>query len=331
MKIAVLSKYDFAGSGSRLCEALNQFGYSCISARYARTSGNDRFQYDYDLSDSELSRKTTENGLVEVTYQFFIEMQEFLNSADVVIFKGDNPPVNNWFGYQIPEKVVVIFLAGGSSFRRSDCKFVSFPRFKLSKYESADIRTSLTPEMCYPELDMSWFPAAYDVPERNPYILKPEGKTLIIGHSPSNREKKGTAKFLEATDRLIKERYNIKVKIIEKLSYEDCIKAKLECDIFYDQDLAGWVGNSGVESLANGIPTIAYLDPVGVQNCDDICPILNCHYDSAKGIYRAIYRLLDRKYRGLISNLSHIYALRTHSNLAVAGRFAELLIRSELT
>ena len=59
---------------------------------------------------------------------------------------------------------------------------------------------------------------------------------VIIGHSPSKRSRKGTKDFLKVMSRFVanKRRYpNVITKVIEKISYDDCLNKFLSEDFKY--------------------------------------------------------------------------------------------------
>jgi glycosyltransferase involved in cell wall biosynthesis len=120
-------------------------------------------------------------------------------------------------------------------------------------------------------------------------------ETPIIAHSPSTKDKKGTDKFIRAMNLLKANGYNVKSDIIHDVSYDECLRRKSEATIFFDQSEVGWYGNSAVEAMAFGIPTLAYISPeayTGSQGKLDMMPPINCG-NTVESIYTALKEILD--------------------------------------
>ena len=78
-------------------------------------------------------------------------------------------------------------------------------------------------------------------------------------HAPSHQGVKGTRFFLEAVERLRRERVPFDLELIENLPNAEALRRYREADLVVDQLLAGWYGGFAVEAMALGKPVIAYL------------------------------------------------------------------------
>lgn len=83
---------------------------------------------------------------------------------------------------------------------------------------------------------------------------------IIILHAPTNKKFKGTHIINEACNELIEEGCNIKLRIVDKVTHDELMKAYTECDVFIDQISIGWYGTAALEAMAIGRPTCAFID-----------------------------------------------------------------------
>ena len=146
------------------------------------------------------------------------------------------------------------------------------------------------------------------------------GKTLYVGHAPTDREIKDTDAFEDAFRRLAKH-HRVHKRMIERTDWQTCLRQKARCDIFYDQVQLGY-GMNAVEAWAMGIPVIAgatadeYTLPKMRETFGGSLPFVNA---SAETIYDALVRMMDERERQLatVAGLSHVR--KFHSYEAVAS------------
>ncbi len=94
-----------------------------------------------------------------------------------------------------------------------------------------------------------------------------ERSPLFIGHAPTNRRAKRSDIIISAVQSLSLD-FDVRLRLIENVSYREAIAQKRQCDIFIDQlgDLG--YGINSLESLAMGIPTCTCL----AEGFTDVCP-----------------------------------------------------------
>ncbi|WP_404405211.1 glycosyltransferase family 1 protein [Jeotgalibacillus malaysiensis] len=97
---------------------------------------------------------------------------------------------------------------------------------------------------------------------------------IIIVHAPSKRGKKGTEFLIEAIKNL-ENNYNIKLILIENVSYKEALKIYEKADIIVDQLLIGTYGMFSIEAMALGKPVITYLREDLVASFPNDLPIYN--------------------------------------------------------
>lgn len=111
---------------------------------------------------------------------------------------------------------------------------------------------------------------ALDDPKAVPYFAPPEGiaevtapigERVRIGHSPTNRDKKGTPAILEVLEDLSTGPVGhlVEVDVIEGVTYSEAVARRSRCHVFVDQlqPEVGGFGASSVEALAAGCAVLA--------------------------------------------------------------------------
>lgn len=113
--------------------------------------------------------------------------------------------------------------------------------------------------------DLRWLPAPFNLEELARYRLteRPTGP-IRIAHSPTNREVKSTARILAAIQSLAKSGYDITFDLIERQSWDECLRRKGLADIVIDQLELG-IGNSALEAFGMGIPVVAGVSSLAVH------------------------------------------------------------------
>lgn len=106
------------------------------------------------------------------------------------------------------------------------------------------------------DCDGTWLPIPHDLDAlRDKYRHPRNERTLVIGHAPTNRAKKGTDIVERVIGRLSAE-YDIRFDLVTGISWAACLSRKGQCDVFIDQLTLGY-GNSGIEAMAMGVPVIS--------------------------------------------------------------------------
>jgi glycosyltransferase involved in cell wall biosynthesis len=79
------------------------------------------------------------------------------------------------------------------------------------------------------------------------------GKKVIIGHSPTNRQAKGSRLIIDAIKKL-SQKHPVELLLIENVPYSKNLEMKAKCDIGVDQIGDLGYGISSLEWLATGVP-----------------------------------------------------------------------------
>ena len=282
-KILMLSKYDWAASGWRIAEAINLTTNNYVIYMVLNHIGYPKKAVRYPSI-----YKKKDNGSV-ILEQDIERVQSIVNDVDLIHFKGDEPPDRDFIeGVTIPEDKPIIVTVHGSGFRRGDNP-VAQPVAPFDRYDHATMRTVGDPTLNYEGFNARFTQIPYPTHEME-YNWKPR-KLPVISHSPSNRTKKGTKEFLEAIEMLRAKGVEVRVDIIENESYDECVKRKGASTLFFDQTLVGWYGNSAVEAMAQGVPTLCNISQEAHTGAEGAIPrefpVINTG-KTAKSIYKAL-------------------------------------------
>ena len=145
----------------------------------------------------------------------------------------------------------IVYTLCGSFFRRREGKYprvLAIAKYPLSAYKG-DLLTAFTPELLYlPKMVLTPFPWNVFT-----YRFK-KGSKFVITHIPSTPVKKGTDVIM-AGIKLLK-RSDVIIKHISNTSYKNSLEAKANSHIYIDQFMLPVYGNSAVEAMSYGIPTM---------------------------------------------------------------------------
>ncbi|MEB3286059.1 MAG: hypothetical protein VKJ04_01005 [Vampirovibrionales bacterium] len=184
-------------------------------------------------------------------------------------------------------------------------KFKNNPAY-IDFVQSFDARVAMTPDLNY-----EWF---------NGYFITHSINTLEyeyswqdnnrICHSPSTKSRKGTDQFLQAVSQLENfEHWNL--DLIQNVSHKECIVRKSQSSLFFDQagqeslkslgtdDVIGFYGNSALEAMVYGIPTIAHVSQQAIEGAERagkdwrLCPVINAPPMDAAGMQKSIQQFIN--------------------------------------
>lgn len=238
MKVTLLTKKDFASSGFEIVKALRMLGVD--AEIIALNKPNFRNDSSKELKPSQY--KAAEKRVRE---------------SDIIHWKGDDPPADNFFGkFKIPPKPTV-FLAGGSRFRRKG--FSGFAQYPLDRYRS-DFKGAVTPELCYE--DVVWCPHVWSDFQ---YKFKPSERFRIV-HVPSSKAVKGSEIIRDAINILRGIRDDFDYIETTGIPHSECMELKQSAHIYIDQVILPHYAMAGVEAMAYGIPLFAYATTTPVKN-----------------------------------------------------------------
>lgn len=178
------------------------------------------------------------------------EVEELFARADVIHHVARWQELDGW-----KDKGKVIH-HHGRAFRHSPEAWVAEAR-----RHGAQALGSTLDLVAFDPRGMIWLPNPYDLDMLGQYRSPHANQTLRIAHAPTIRSGKSTEAFLAATERLARE-VPIEVDVIERVSWEECLRRKARADIYYDQVFTAY-GNNAIEAWGLGLPVVAGVDPAG--------------------------------------------------------------------
>lgn len=280
IKVLFISHKDFAGSGVKLSQALNKHSNKYQSRFVAMKSAN----------------YGGENDIVTPNNK---KIQKLINLCDIIHLKGDNP-VSFYKRLDLTNKPI-FQTVGGSSFRKPNNpnypSEVCLNKYDIKEYDCVNL-SSITPE-----LTDVWIPHAIEVKDN---VWKKPNGVIRIGHSPSDRVKKGTDILLEA----LKEIEGIELVLMENMTNKEVIETKKSLHLFVDQLFIDAYGMSAVECLAMGIPVISSrMDLKG-------CPVYRIEQPTKEHVKEVVLKAISELSQKS-SDLAYKWAKEVHSFDAV--------------
>lgn len=161
--------------------------------------------------------------------------------------------------------------------------------------------------------------ASVDVERLTPVWPAADGPIRIL-HAPSDEGIKGSARIVEAVERLA-QRYPIEFTVVKGVPHERALELYRSADLIVDQVLAGWYGGFAVEVMAMGKPVAAYIRdedldvlPPGMRK---ELPVVRLHPDTLERDLEAA--VMQRSGWQDLGRRSREYVLRWHHPRKIAA------------
>ncbi|MFA5638684.1 MAG: hypothetical protein WC961_07390 [Anaerovoracaceae bacterium] len=298
MKITILSRVDYAGSGFKMYEALLQHtnhDVDCFTGK-----GPNRFDVERGKIIREENRKIA---------------QDRVDASDIIHLKGDWPHNGKYLGLTLPDKPIVITVSG-SLFRLS--KDGGRERYRFDQYANCTVKTAFSPDLCYPEFTDIWIPHPIQT-EDVPVTWRHREVPLFL-HTPTNRGLKNTA-FVKEVFRALRSMIPCETMILDNVSFKEVMDVKKRTTIFFDQFRQGLYANSAVEAMAYGVPVAAYLSDQAKEQVHDrlhSCPVISMPLDVGLWAKSIVDMVTDEGWMKILSMKSRMWAEKVHSYQAVA-------------
>lgn len=144
----------------------------------------------------------------------------------------------------------------------------------------------------------------------------------VVVHAPSSRERKGTARVIEACAGL-----DVDLQIVEGLHHAEAFERYRNADIIVDQLHAGWYGLFAIECMALGKPVVTFLHDEAVKRTEEAyeipVPIVNASPDD---LHHRIAELVAAgpEGRAELGAKSRAYVERVHDLERVTDRLLDL-------
>lgn len=306
MKITMISKADFASSGYKTVQALKR-----------------HTDYDIEIFTKRTNKRLNHPHGTLISSQNWKDIQERINTSDIVHLKGDWPPGDGYLGFKIMHKPIVISVSGGY-FRKKE--YTGLEQFYPWQYSRATLKTAMTPDLCYPEYSNIWTPHPIDSDD-NKIEWQWEDPPVFIHSrvSTSKGSKKGTAFIMKVWEHVEKKR-KIHKEFIVGRTFQDVVEMRKKSTIFFDQFGVGFYGNSAIEAMQFGIPTCAWISPWAIKQSGSRlsgCPVIS-HEDKDPELWsEMILYTLDGDMEEL-SRKTKQWCDDIHGYKAIASQWDEL-------
>jgi len=298
MKITILSEMDYAASGHNLYEALKAHTGHDVAIYTGK------YYNRYNHPQHTMTNRR--------------EAQRRIDNSDIVHLKGDFPPRNGYMGLKIMHKPIVVTVSG-SHFRKKE--YGGYEKYSPLLYKSALIRTSFEPDLLYPEYSTVWTPHPIDSAGKL-NVWKNRGRLI---HIPRNREMKNSD-FLIAVMKGIAKKNNMKVEVYEKINFKMSKLLKERATIYFDQAKVGFYGNSALEAMQYGIPTVAWISPIAKKQAYGMlhdCPVITYFERNVDDWVAGISKIFENNIENL-SKRTKEWCDDIHSYQAVAKQWNEI-------
>ena len=190
------------------------------------------------------------------------------------------------------------------------------------------VQIGSTIDLSVHEPSIRWSGPAVDIDAmqalRRQHFVWSAGRSIRVGHAPTNAAIKGTAAFAEAMHRL-SGRYPVEPVLIQRMTWKQCLALKATCDILFDQPVLGY-GVNAIEAWAMGLPVVAGVADPRVRGIMlatwGRLPFVEA---DETGLEAALERLIaDPAYRFEMTAVGAAHVQRWHSQRAVVKRLTAI-------
>lgn len=303
MKIVILSKIDYAASGFKLMQALKR-----------------HTDFDVQLFSGAAQNKLNHPTNVLVTKGNLHKVQQQVNEADILHFKGDWPPEDGYLGLKIPKNKPIVLTTSGSFFRKTI--YGGLGVYSNADYKNVTLKTSFETDLLYPEYSSIWTPHPIDSEDKANIWVR--NNFPVFMHIPSNAVRKGTP-FVEKVFDVIRERMRkAETHIVSGITYRESTKLKQRASVYFDQFKVGFYGNAALEAMQWGIPVVCWLSPMALQQANGQlkgCPIINEDDTDPEGTAMRVIKAIESP---MLSHQTKEWCDDKHSYKAVAKQWTTL-------
>lgn len=342
-RVLFLSIKDYAGSFMNWAKAVHK--YSDFASRMATFTVHP-YGYETDIVFSAQDEKYWHHILPLIEEADIIHLKDEARLFSSIygstkIYPENTPPSKHalvfarFLKYIFDSKEAKgkpkIFTHYGGMARKfkEDKDYIDFVR-------SFDVRITMTPDLNYDWFNGYFVPHVVDI-DKFSYLWEDSN---LVTHSPSTAARKGTQEFLEAMNSFP----DLELDLIQGVSHQECLGRKCKGALFFDQagreiedrvgisDVIGFYGNSALEAMVHGIPTIAHISEQAFEGAKRAgkdwskCPVLNPQpndVQSMKNVISSFYKL-SAKEKSDISKKTRLWVEVHHSYQSAAKELAKI-------
>ena len=164
-------------------------------------------------------------------------------------------------------------------------------------------------------------PLRLDIDKLTPNYPSADNKKIKIVHAPSDRKTKGSQYVIDAIEKL-KEKYDIELLLVEKMTQEEAREVYLQADIIVDQLIIGTYGVFAIEAMALGKPVITYISNEMKERLPEELPIVSATIDNIEEVLERL--ILDGNMRNELGKKGREYAKMYHDYKKIGKILADI-------
>jgi hypothetical protein len=250
-RVVLLAQSDYAGSGYQVSRAINSVNGE-FSARHISLS---RHPWGFSSDIVIPCHCWSHPGAVASKLDNYALVMSLIEEADVINVWNNLPTHPDWSGIEIPLNKPIVVTMTGSEYR-SDHQALN------SAIKSNDWRIVVQNPMLrfLDEIDSTFIPHAVDTESLNPSYIRISGKITTYfnyGYNTSQEDR-------ELFEKSISDKKEISWdKMAKAISHEEFLNRLETSDCYYHgikiSKIVGYVGRSGLEAMAMGIPVVTHV------------------------------------------------------------------------
>lgn len=278
IKVLFISLNDWANSGYRYSQAVNKY--------------SDQFEVKYFVFNEHPFGYNRKHVLIDaqtgaINNEAVNLLQEWNDECDIIHCKENAGFIGSFNEVKFDLSKPIVQTFGGSVYR----KYHKEVREKTDG--TVNVYTVTTPDLNFS--DEILVPLPIDMEKYQP--INKSSDCIIIGHSTTNRDVKGTDEIMDVLGRICERYPNAFVNIQEGIKFHYAVELKRINHIFIDQIKAGYYSNSAVEAMALGSAVVAKSNygADGVIDADDrtLFEILSELIEDKDKLLKAQMRAID--------------------------------------
>lgn len=168
-----------------------------------------------------------------------------------------------------------------------------------------------------------FMPYAHVDPRRWTPRPRPAADVPLVVHAPSRRDTKGTTHVVAAVEALRRDSVPLRFELIEGRTQAEARAVYEQADLVVDQLVSGWYGGLAVETMALGVPVVAFIRAEDLNVVPSAMrtelPLVNANPTTIERVLRSLLtegRLHELPERG---RRSRSFAERWHDPLRIAA------------
>jgi len=265
-------------------------------------------------------------------------IEQIIANSDVLVFHTAILPYMSAFHLsqeKLQDKKCLLYFHG------TDCRHYGKTIIQQAKDALTNFEVLVsTPDLLEFMPEAHWMPVCrsfteikenYTTPKLDVTALKMLGanKTKVtLGHAPTNVERKGSALFLKIITELVQSNPEIEYSVIQNMSWDSCLSAMSNMDIYYDQHIIGAYGLASVEASVFKAAVFCKLSTQVLDIIKKETGIANpfIQWETEDEIRERSFALVkDEKIRRRFGTIAFNYCKAVHDEAPVAERFLKIV------